>query len=71
MKGKRFASGSHYFQNTLQLQCWTPVKRRKQSLFKRLLKHYQKELDAVLAASTVGLMFLLGIWGVLVQLAEL
>ncbi|MEA3469739.1 MAG: hypothetical protein U9R57_16160 [Thermodesulfobacteriota bacterium] len=71
MKGKSDITGSPYFQNTLQVQCWPLVRRKKQSILKRLLTQYQQEIDALWAATAVGFMFLLGIWEFLVQLAEL
>ncbi len=70
MKGKMIINGSHYLQNPLQIRCWTPVKKRKQGIIKRLLRDYQKEIDAILAAAAIGLMFVIGIWCFLVQLAE-
>ncbi len=71
MKGKSPVSGSHYFQNTLQIQCWAVGRRKKQSILKRLFAQYQNEIDAFWAATAVGCMFLLGILEFLVQLAEL
>jgi len=70
MKEKMIINGSHYLQNSLQIRCWTPVKKRKQGVLKRLLRDYQKEIDATLAAAAIGLMFVIGIWCFLVQLAE-
>ena len=70
MKEKMIINGSHYLQNSLQIRCWTPVKKRKQGILKRLLRDYQKEIDATLAAAVIGIMFVIGMWCFLVQLAE-
>ncbi len=70
MKQKMTINGSHYLQNSFQIRCWTPARKRKQGILKRLLRDYQKEIDATLAAGAIGLMFVIGIWCFLVQLAE-
>ena len=71
MKEKSITNNSPYFQETtFQLQCWTPVRGSKQGFFKRLLRRYQKEIDATFAATLIGAMFLIGIWCFLIQLAE-
>ena len=70
MKEKSIISGNQYFQEILPLGCWTPVGQKKQSLVKRMVKRYQKGVDLLLTVSAVGLMFLLGIWLFLVELAE-
>ena len=70
MKERMIVSGNHYLQNTLQIKCWTPVRKKKKGILKRLLKDYQKEIDATLAAAAIGLVFVIGIWCFLVQLAE-
>ena len=70
MKEKSIANASNYFQQIIQLQCRIPIRERKQSLLKHLIKHYQKALDVTFAATIIGAMFLIGIWYFLVQLAE-
>ncbi|HIP39219.1 MAG TPA: hypothetical protein EYG88_07580 [Desulfocapsa sulfexigens] len=70
MKEKIIVNGSHYLQDSLQFKCWTPVRKRRQCFIKRLLKDYQKEIDSALAAAAIGLMFVLGTWCFLIQLAE-
>jgi hypothetical protein len=69
MKEKITISSSHYLQGALPLGCWAPVCQKRQNILKRLLKHYQKEIDRVLAAAAIGLMFLAGIWAFLIELA--
>jgi len=71
MKKKMSISGSHYLQEALPLGCWVPVRQKRQKTFKSLLKHYQKEMDLLLAGTAIGLMFLAGIWVFLVELAAL
>jgi hypothetical protein len=71
MKEKISIGGSHYFQEALPLGSWVPVGRRRKNTLKRLRGRYQKEIDLVLAATAIGLMFLVGIWAFLVELAAL
>lgn len=71
MKEKFVVSGSHFFQGTFQLRCWTPVSRNRQSILKCLLRRYQKVIDVTFAVTIIGTMILIGIWRFLVQLAEL
>jgi len=71
MKEKISINDSHYLQDVLPLGCWTPVRLQRQNLLKRLFRHYQKRLDLVLATTTIGLMFLIGIWMFLIELAEI
>jgi hypothetical protein len=70
MKEKSIISGNHYFQEILPLGCWAPVCRKKKSMVRRLGKRYQKGVDLVVAVLAVGVMFLVGIWVFLVELAE-
>ena len=66
MKGKGFINGNHVLQGSIQSVCWVPIRQRS---FKRLVTRYQKEIDVTLAATAIGAMLLIGIWGFLTQLA--
>lgn len=70
MKKKNCISQNHYLQEALPAGYWAQVNRNRYNPLKRLIKRYQKEIDTALAALAIGLMFLVGIWAFLVQLAE-
>ncbi len=63
-------SSEHYVQALLPLGCWTPVCKKKQSTWKRMLKKHQTQIDTIISCVAIGLMFLTGIWMFLVQFAE-
>ncbi|MCF8055058.1 MAG: hypothetical protein K9K37_00270 [Desulfocapsa sp.] len=71
MKEKISISGLHYFQEALPFGCWAPARQKRKKTLKRLCRRYQKEINLVLAATAIGLMFLAGIWAFLVELSAL
>jgi len=70
MKEKISISGSHYLQEALPLGCWAPLRPKRGNPLQRLLRHHQKKIDLLVAATAIGLMFLTGIWMFLIELAE-
>ncbi len=70
MKEKGIINQRYTFYTVLPTRGWAPGRCRRKGTMRRLVERYQKEIDAVLAATAIGVMFLMGIWGFLSQLAE-
>ncbi len=62
---------SQYLQEVLPLGCWEDVGRKKQGLLKLLVRRCQKRIDLAVATVSLTLMFLVGIWVFLIELAKL
>ncbi len=73
MKGKSLVSGERYLAGGLQ-SVWCGATRPgwqgRTVQWKGVLARHRKEFNALLSVSIIGGIFLLGIWGFLVQLAE-
>ena len=71
MKEKISISGNHYLQEAaLPLGCWAPIRPKRRNPLQGLFRQHQKKIDLLVAATVIGLMFLTGIWMVLIELAE-
>ncbi len=69
MKEKGMTVQGNNFYAVLPLGCRAPVRYAKRGILRRLVQKYQKEIDATLAATAIGTMLLMGIWGFLIELA--
>jgi len=69
VKGRNYISSKQCGQGIYQARSGGITGLKKQQKIRRLLGRYQKEIDVTLAATSIGVMFLTGIWSFLVQLA--
>jgi hypothetical protein len=74
MKEKSCVRSDRYLAGVLHSGCWAVVRPERRTGRKRvrcLLTRYRKGIDVLLSATAIGVMFLLGIWGFLIQLAQI
>ncbi len=70
MKEKSIIATGHCFQESFQVQRWVAVRKKRKYTIRRLCRSYQKEINSMFSATFIGVMFVIGIWCFLVQLAE-
>ncbi len=70
MKDKGIINQGYNICTVLPLGCWAQGRYRRKGIMRRLVERYRKGINAVLAATAIGVMFLMGIWGFLSQQPE-